>query len=74
MKGVGHTVTSMTIYFEERLLPKLLPLPPHQELLFAGDVAWSHGALWHQSWVLNLIFTWDLRWLISSSRELVCDE
>lgn len=37
-------------------------------------MAWSHGVLRHQSWVLNLIFTWDLHWLISSSGELVCDE
>lgn len=68
VKGVGCTVT-----FEEKLPPRL-PQPPYQELLFAGDMAWSHGMLRHQSWVLNLIFTWDLHWLISSSRELACDE
>lgn len=71
---MGYTVTLTTIYFEEKLLPKLLPQPPYQELLFAGDMAWSHGMLRHQSWDFNLIFTWDLHRLMSSSRELVCYE
>jgi len=73
VRGAGHTVTLTTVSFGEKLLLKLLQ-PPYQDLFFAGDVAWSHGVLRHRSWVLNLIFTWALHWLISSSGELVHDE
>lgn len=73
MKGAGHTVTWITVCFEDRELPKLLPQPPYQELLLGGTrpgalvcSGISHGS---SAW-----FTWDLHRLISSSRELVCDE
>lgn len=69
VKGVGCTVTLTTIILRENC-----SLNFSHSHFFVGDMAWSHGVLIHQFWVLNLILAWDFYWIVSSFRELVCVE